>query len=462
MRTAASILLYVRPWNRAQMEHLARGVWGESARLVMASEHKTVDSTGLVAAFEGMYYHPQRKHLQYLTTSEGEDIILRCRLLRRLPRTQAQRLLVAMEFAVAKVLSEEKPDAMLSLTVDSYVMDVFAHLCWQRCIRFIGIVPSFLKDHFRITTRGEYVATRDVSSQDIDQARESLLVDDYRPDFLVQSEREMQAQMGRLWFRNLPKPLWFFLRRAFTGERLNYHFWSSQIIAAQYWSPWPRPFKGVSGSPLADLAQDGGLPLVYVPLQMSPEATIDYWSQDTRWIDYESFLLDLIRRYRGKWRFVVKEHPNLLGYRSPGFYKKLQAEPNCILAAPRVPSNDLVAMCQSVLVCTGTAGFEAMLRGKPVISESEPYYAPSGELFPLAFLDGKFQEASTDPERQNILIEYVLQCMLPGRFLNSGTWSAKNPEHLAWSSEMANSLRAYLDRIGIGSIPSSPNANGSL
>ncbi|MEQ5814550.1 hypothetical protein J3362_03435 [Marinobacter sp. NFXS11] len=444
MRNEVPVLLYVRPWNLEQMEHLARGVWGQSAHLTLTSEHKSVDTSGLVAVFESEYKHYDGEDLQYLSETESADIILRCRLLRSLPSSQTMRLLRSMESAVDRVLSENKPAAMLSVTVDSYVIDVFAHLCEQRGIPFIGLVPSFLKNHFRISTRGERVVSRKVSTEDIDRARENLIVDDYRPDFLVQSEREMRSQMRRLWFRNLPKPLWFYLRRVVTGEHLNYHFWSSQKTSSQYWSPWPRSFRGVSGSELAQLAENPDLPLIYVPLQMSPEATIDYWSSDTRWIDYEVFLLDLIRRYRGRWRFIVKEHPNLLGFRSPDFYKRLRAEPNCTLVAPKIPSNDLVTLCDGLLVCTGTAGFEALLRGKPVISESAPYYAPHRAFLPFEALNGKLPQQDINAKAQNRLLEYSLEGMLPGRFVNNGTWDRNNAQHRAWSDEMAESLKRYL------------------
>jgi len=179
---------------------------------------------------------------------------------------------------------------------------------------------------------------------------------------------------------------------------------------------------------------------------MSPEATIDYWSSDTRWIDYERFILDLVRRYRGKWRFVVKEHPNLMGYRSRGFYKRLDAEPNCVMVAPKVPSNKLISMCQSVLVCTGTAGFEAALRGKPVLSDSEPYYAPPGILLPVDTLEGELPSPIEDSARQRALMEHVLRGTLPGRFLNNGKWDVDNPEHRVWSETMAASIEGYLSR----------------
>ena len=258
----------------------------------------------------------------------------------------------------------------------------------------------------------------------------------------------MRRQMWRLWLRNLPKPLWFALRRINPRDKKNYHYWASQIVAMSYWSLWPRGLNGINGPTLAALDNDGGEPLIYLPLQMSPEATIDYWSYDTRWIDYETFIIELLQRYRGKWRFVVKEHPNLLGFRSRGFYRRLEAEPNCVVVSPKVPSNNLVSLCRGVLVCTGTAGFEAALRGKPVLSDSVPYYAAPGSLLPIDTLDGDLTDMEPDAMRQRALVAYVLRGTLLGRFLNNGTWSEDDPEHRAWSKTMATSIRIYLEREG--------------
>lgn len=449
MTKPETILLYVRPWNVVQMEHLARGVWGADVATPKTSEHAAVDETGLAEAFDAAYRRTGPEAApRHISEAEAADIILRCRLLRCLDPARARRLVVAMEAAVDGVLTRTRPGAVLSLTIDSYVIDLIAALCAQRGIRFVGLVPSFVSAHFRISARGEHVAARTVDGAEIDAALSNLIVTDYRPDFLVQSDREMCRQMWRLWLRNLPKPLWFALRRMKPGAALNYHYWASQVVASRIWKPWPERLHGLSGPALAALGEDGGLPLIYLPLQMSPEATIDYWSADTRWIDYEDFIIELLRRYRGRWRFAVKEHPNLLGYRSRGFYKRLQAEPNCVMVAPKVPSNDLVSLCRGVLVCTGTAGFEAALRGKPVLSDSAPYYATPGMLLPVAMLDGELPAARQSPVEQRRAMAHVLSGALPGRFLNNGTWREDNPEHRAWSAAMAASIRGYLDRDG--------------
>jgi len=448
MKNPETILLYARPWNVSQMEHLVRGVWGADAILTVTSEHRTIDASGLTSVFNATYRKtgPGAKP-GILTEVEVADIVLRCRLLRSLEPGRARRLVVAMEHAVDTVLSTVQPSAMLSLMIDNYVMDIFHTLCGKRGVRFIGLVPSFVQEHFRITARGEYVGSRTITEDEIDAALSTLVVKDYRPDFLVQSEKEMRAKMWRLWRRNLPKPLWFGLRRLSPGEFLNYHYWVSQILSTRYWRLFPRRIKGVSGPALTALGEDGGLPLIYLPLQMSPEATIDYWSADTRWIDYEKFVLDLVRRYRDKWRFVVKEHPNILGYRTRGFYRRLEAEPNCVMASPSMPSNELITLCRGVLVCTGTVGFEAALRGRPVLTDSAPYYAPPGALLPLDALDGEIPRSVEDPAQQRALVTHVLRGILPGRFLNNGEWNPENPEHRAWNDTMAASIRGYLDHV---------------
>jgi hypothetical protein len=434
------------------MKYLARGIWGADTPLQATSEHRSVDECGLASEFNAAYRRTRAEASpRHLNEDDVAEIILRCRLLRSIDAREARRLLIAMEHAVDAVLLRVRPSMMLSLTIDSYVMDLFARLCDKLGIRFIGLVPSFLKDHFRLTVRGEYVDSREVSEAEIDVALASLIIKDYRPDFLVRSAQEMHQQRWRLWLRNFPKPLWFALRRMKPGDALNYHFWASQIVAKKYWSFWPCELDGVSGPTLATLSTDSGLPLIYIPLQMSPEATIDYWSKDTRWINYESSIIELVRRYCKRWRFLIKEHPNLLGYRSRGFYELLRAEPNCILVSPNVPSNDLVSVSQGVLVCTGTAGFEAALRGKPSLSDSEPYYAEPGVLLPIKALDDVLPPAVVDTERQRKLMAHVLRGTLRGRFLNNGTWSVSNPEHRSWSETMAASIRSYLknaDQLG--------------
>jgi len=440
MTKKPSVLIYSRPWNVEQMQFLADGVWGKDANIAIVSEHPKVDSSGLLKRFYSAY-NTCDLNPKILTESEVVDIIQRCRLLRSLDVSKARHLIVAMECAIDQVLAEKSPSHVISLTIDSYIIDILCFLCAKRNIMFLGLVPSFLKNHFRITARGEYIDSRSLDGVDREAELQGLLAVDYKPDFLVKSNKAMQKQMWRLWSRNLIKPIWFWARRMISGDKYNYHQWASQIMAIKFWSWFPQKPQAISFEDLS--ARNFNKNIVYIPLQMSPEATVDYWSADVCWVDYEETLVKIIRDNKNSCIFVLKEHPNLIGYRDRGFYKRIEKEENCIFVNSGVHSNLLVDFTDSTLVCTGTVGFEAALRGKPVFSDSKPYYAPKDMCLPISNIGKKVNQPLTDSVD---LMEHVLKGALRGRFLNDGTWTESNSDHVAWGKEMVNSIKEFLER----------------
>jgi len=74
------------------------------------------------------------------------------------------------------------------------------------------------------------------------------------------------------------------------------------------------------------------------------------------------------------WKLVVKEHPNSMGYRSQGYYRKLREIPNVELLGPTVDTNEVVAGSDLVFVVFGTIGLEAVMKEKPVITFCETPY----------------------------------------------------------------------------------------
>jgi capsule polysaccharide modification protein KpsS len=187
-------------------------------------------------------------------------------------------------------------------------------------------------------------------------------------------------------------------------------------------------------------------PTLFLPLQMSPEATIDYWSTDMKWIDYEDFVCDLVGKFSPNFRIVVKEHPNVVGFRTAGFYKRLAAIPSCSLVHHKVNSNQILKACDGVIVCTGSVGFEAFLRGKPVFTSSEIFYDERNYTHRLneLFESGQLPAALDDSVCTDA-VESLLKCVAPGKFINDGTWSALNPEHLEENAKVAKAITLYLE-----------------
>lgn len=70
----------------------------------------------------------------------------------------------------------------------------------------------------------------------------------------------------------------------------------------------------------------------------------------------------------------VKEHPRMSKNRSLEFYQKMLAMPNVKFISTKEDNYSLIDNSMFVATITGTAGFEAMLRGKPVIVFGDIYY----------------------------------------------------------------------------------------
>ncbi|WP_375175163.1 hypothetical protein [Pseudooceanicola sp.] len=435
------VVVYVRPWNQAQFVDLASGVWPDSP-LVEVSEHASVDKGGFKDAFYRAYRQVTGEtQSHYLDDAETGDVILRCRLLRMIPRSEAQRLLAACELAIDEVLDRTAPRAMLSVTTDSYILHLYVLACRRRGIPFIGLVPSFVNGHFRVTALGEYVQSRRVDEDQIDKIECELLDLDYKPDFLAPNGTEQKKRARRLWLRNLVKPVWFRLRRKLSGDYLNYHYWSTEVVARQKWSLRQPVYKGCLLSGRDDLPRNlQGRKVIYLPLQMSPEATIDYWSRDPLWIDYERRILHLLDEHAENYAFIVKEHPNIVGYRTPGFYEKLLDRKNAVLVDPSIASNSILNFCDGVLFNTGTVGFEAVLRGLPVFSDSRPFHLPIEFPFSIASMHGEYPLVERPEGEKRILLRHVLQGVVPGTFINDGSWRSE----LHDQSQMVSSLRSIL------------------
>lgn len=459
-----NVLIYNRPWHFEQFEHLAREIW-PGCQPISVSEHKSADPYGLSAAFYAAI-ETQRAGMRpdHLSEQDVADVILRCRLLRTLDIVTARKLVFAMDHAVEICLQKHQPVSALSITVDSYVIHLICLACRRRGIPFIGLIPSFVSGYFRITALGERTFIRAVEEAEAERIRDMLLRPEYKPDYLAQTPWGARKRAVRNWMRNLPKPLWFRARLLISGDRLNYHYMASQLIAQRYWSLWPQRYRGQRPERRGDLrGMDTNKPLVFLPLQMSPEATIDYWSTDTSWIDYENRVLSLLDTYRGSCIFLVKEHPNVLGFRTRGFYRRLKSRNNCVMIAPEVSSNDVLDMCDATVICTGTVGFEAALRGVPVYSDSRQHHLPESFVKPVAELkklrtehigktDVRFT-ATNRPDDESIqLTRAVLEGLLIGHLNFSKPWRHENEDDARNNTVAAHSIREFLareDSLGI-------------
>jgi len=110
----------------------------------------------------------------------------------------------------------------------------------------------------------------------------------------------------------------------------------------------------------------------FFPLHFEPELSILLLAP------FDTDQLAIIRRVARSlpvgMLLYVKEHPQMTPFRPRSFYREVKKIPNVRLLRPEIPSFEIVRNSSLVTVITGSAGWEATLLGKPVITFGEVFY----------------------------------------------------------------------------------------
>ncbi|MGY8818128.1 MAG: capsular polysaccharide export protein, LipB/KpsS family [Pseudomonadales bacterium] len=441
-------LCHAGPWSDVYLSSVVRHISTKNICTIL-SAHKKSDQSGMWDAYYA--YLSEYRNVKFSATTEDEEIIVRCRLLRNIGRDESLLHLNSMRDAIRIVFDRHQPDIVLSETIDSYIMDLMYSESLKRDIPFIGLVTVFVNGYFRVSARGEHNHLRAPDAQEVSDVLQVLENKSYLPDFVRKDKKSPNLSILRKWIRNIIKIPYFFVKRYISGDFYNYHYWQSVIISKQWLHICPR----------LEIGNDNWLesltavskPIIYVPLQMIPEATVDYWCATTDVINYDNALLGFIDSHE-ELHFLIKEHPNVIGYRNPFLYDRLSKFANVTICPTQVASNLLFDHYDAVLVWTGTVGFETVLRGKPALCFTHPYYFPNEDYFKLIRLDTSSAQIvdyieqwgnGLSVEQKRDLVSHLLSGVDKGRLIVDGSW---NPASDSDNKEMvllADSLKRYID-----------------
>ncbi len=162
---------------------------------------------------------------------------------------------------------------------------------------------------------------------------------------------------------------------------------------------------------------------VYFPLHYQPEAStlvcapkyekqifyIDSWAK--------SLPADTV--------LFVKEHYALVGHRPYDFYKQLKKYPNVRMLSPWVPSVSLIKGAQAITTLTGTAGWEAMILGKPVYIGGSIYFDNAPGVYKIDEAFGAYREENKGAAKEDILqylCEYISNIYPGGIYFTSSKY----------------------------------------
>jgi hypothetical protein len=112
---------------------------------------------------------------------------------------------------------------------------------------------------------------------------------------------------------------------------------------------------------------DSSQKYIYFPLQGQPEYSSNILG--TMWMDHLNLIEILAKSIPADWVVYIKEHPGVLAdrIRPVNFYKKIERLPNVFLAPLYMSTHEIISNSEMVAVISGTSGWEAIWRNKPVI-----------------------------------------------------------------------------------------------
>lgn len=110
----------------------------------------------------------------------------------------------------------------------------------------------------------------------------------------------------------------------------------------------------------------------YFPLNYQPEITVDLMAP--YYIDQKIIIDFVTKSMPAGYYLYVKDHPHAYGLRPINYYKEISKNPRVKLIKTEVNSYDLFERSIGVIALTGTAGWEAILFGKPVIVFGQVFY----------------------------------------------------------------------------------------
>ena len=440
-------LCYLRPYNKDQLLTFTKFLRPKD-NIKIFSEHSLVDQTNLPK----IYYQNLKKDLLVnnftdFNKSEIEEIIVRCRLLRSIEKQKAIKHLVSMALAIKEVLKNEKPNLLIMQTVDHYISDLMHRYCKKIKIKFIGIVITPFNNYFRITSKGEANFNKHTKNSIDKKIFKDFLNKSYVPSFNKKSVVSPKKSVFIRWIRNSIKIPFYFFKRIFSFDYYNYHYWATFIVAKFNFNLFFPTDPG--NNDWENNLNFKNRYNLYIPLQMYPEATIDYSCQDIKYVDYYKNLFLFIKKNHHKFNIFIKEHPNIMALRPASFYKSIKNDKRITVIPTYENSSYILEKIDCTLVWTGTPGFDSLIRGIPVLSFCKPYYA-SGARFMIIKQETqtskiykhikRFYKKRITLTEQKKIFKYVNRQLYKGNYKYHIDWSPNNKNDLKDVKQMANSI----------------------
>jgi len=373
-----------------------------------------------------------------LSPGELEDVIARCRVLRWLPRQQAEAMALAMADAFEKVLEAAEPSTIVSFPIDRYGKDILARLAQRRNVPYFELMASPLPGMATLLYRGQLIERQAEPEPELVEAKRAEIADPLFTPSYVQRKATYSPLKFLKVFGYFRLRGWVF-RAISLAKRdpLNLHYLDSQSFLGH------KPH--LSDRHVTRLVEPDWRAKVeafprdrrlFLALQLFPEASIDYWVDDLGIVRYEEMLIEACTAFTSAgFQIVVKDHPLQFGFRQIELLERLKALPNVVLVPYDVSGNEVLALVDVNFTCTGTLGLQAALLGIKSVATENYYTTPEDFILmrtradvaelPRRVID---TELSTPiEERQRRIVAKLLRGSFEADFFSFKGFKPENP-----------------------------------
>ncbi|MGE4497250.1 MAG: hypothetical protein AB7E48_05175 [Deferribacterales bacterium] len=354
---------------------------------------------------------------------EMESYISRCRFLRNFERKKAERCVLSAISAWTEIFKNYGYDEVLSLPVDSFIVDTLIKSAELAGIKVFFPVTTPFKGRIRFSKRGELegiTGTKEQYAEIIAKEAENIAQQNYRADILMGiNTRATKTIMRRLLIDSVKQPF-FSAYRIIKNDPLSFSFPERKYMLKRMFATLPRALKAVELENISKTVIPDGH--IFIPMQFYPESTTDYWIPELEMCDHHKTVLKIIDAVGGRYPVVMKEHPAAIGRRDEKFLNEIVKRG--VIFAPLLMPTGLIMQNASLVIGSGTTTMlQAMLNEKNVMFTGTPFYGSHGRTV-LKTLDDKAEILSVvekamadsykDGEKELSLIDYFLTST-PGR-----------------------------------------------
>lgn len=291
--------------------------------------------------------------------------------------------------AIEKMLKEEKPDFILFFTVGNISQLLLFHIAKKLGIK--TLVISFARIGNKICLSEHYNTLTDVEKDFIkfrgDTARSSYheeaekIIKQFEEtgslklNYFEVSKKNIKQNKNKSKIKKWMRSIKYLFTHTANHRRYRDLFLynnSNQQTLTFIFQKLRQTYRGIVGLSRLYSKPDFNKEYAFYALHYEPELAVQVLSPF--YSDQLSIIKYIARSLPIHYKLYVKEHPLMINKRPKRYYKELLKIPNVKLIDQKIDGFEMIKHSKIVATITGTAGWEAALLGKPVITFGNVFY----------------------------------------------------------------------------------------